>query len=271
MRVREIIGEIFLKQSLSQWGVCSFESVLPLIDCRAVKLLPETPKSVIVALFPYYVGEFENKNLSQYAIIPDYHKIALDILTEIATALKTYFPQNTFVPFVDSSPIREVAAAYNAGLGIVGENSLLINQEYGSFVFITEIVTDLEIKPDTPKTENCLRCNKCVNACVGGAIKMGKIDLSKCVSFITQKKGDLSESERDLVKKGGLVWGCDVCQSVCPMNKNVPLTPIKAFYEKITPLYNGEFSPDRAYAWRGEKTLARNFALLKENENGISK
>ena len=262
--MREIVGEIFSKHSLSQWGVCSFDSVLPLIECRAKSRLPENAKSVIVALFPYYVGDCENKNLSQYAVIPDYHKIALGILTEICATLKTRFPENHFEPFVDSSPIPEVKAGYNAGLGVVGENSLLINEQYGSFVFITEIVTDLEINPDTPKQKNCLRCNKCVNACVGGAIENGKINLDRCVSNITQKKGDLSESERDLVKKGGLVWGCDVCQTVCPMNK-FEKTPIKAFYENVTYVFDGEFLNDRAYAWRSPQTILRNFEILKEN------
>ena len=269
--VKKIIGEIFLKHSLSNWGVCEFEKTLPLIECRAKLRLPENPKSVIVTLFPYYVGEYSERNISRYAIIPDYHKVASAILKDISAQLKSHFPQNSFEPFVDSSPIREVAAAYNAGLGVVGENGLLINKEWGSFVFVAEIVTDLNITPDSPLPHSCLNCHKCENACIGGAIKGGRIDVSKCVSFITQKKAQLSDTEQALVKKGGLVWGCDVCSDVCPLNKNPKKTPIKAFYEKITPVYDGTFLKDSAYSFRGEKPLNRNLSLLKELEDGISK
>lgn len=268
--MKKTIGDIFLKHSLTNWGVCEFESVLPLIDCRAKSRLPKTPKSIIVCLFPYYVGEYE-KNLSRYAIIPDYHTIALEILNDISNNLKSLYPENSFVPFVDSSPIREVAAAYNAGLGKIGENGLLINYDYGSFVFIGEIVTDLILTPDSPVNESCLNCKKCEKSCPGGAIKNGKVDKEKCLSHITQKKGELTPWETSLVKSGGLVWGCDVCSDVCPLNQNPKLTPIKAFFNNIIPCYDGDFSPERAYAWRPKSVIERNLLIIKEKHNGISK
>lgn len=272
--MNKIISDIFKKYDVSQWGVCDFSATLPLIECRAKMRIPENAKSVIVCLFPYYVGENEKRNLARYAVVADYHKVAGEILKNVCDELKEKF-NATFEAFVDSSPIREVTAATLSGVGYVGKNSLLINEKYGSYVFIAEIVTNLYIPPTPPSTLSCIGCNKCEENCVGGAIKDGKVDLKKCASFVSQKKGELSESEKELIRKTNLVWGCDRCSDVCPHNKTPEKTPLKKFYENIVWSFeenmSDEFIASRAWGWRGRKVLERNLFIIKEKTNGISK
>lgn len=248
-------------------GVCSFRKLQNnLIPCRAVKRIPENAKSVIVVLFPYYLGEkyYENLNISKYAVSEDYHVICGKYLEEITTSLRECYPRNEFQYFCDNSPINEVYAATLAGLGVKGENSLLINEKYGSFCFIGEIVTDLEILCDDRKIEFCKRCGLCKKKCINQAIATNGVQKEKCLSEITQKKGELTESEEELIKKSGSIWGCDICQNVCPMNISVETSPIKEFYKTAKSTYNGDedYNKNRAYSWRKKDVINRNLKIM---------
>ena len=215
-------------------GVCSFADVaLRLLDTRNKRLLTGNEKSVIVALFPYYTGEYENANLSKYAVVPDYHMVVGEYLDTATNALKANFPDFSFVPFVDNSPINEVYAAARAGLGVIGKNGLLINKEYGSFVFIGAIVTDMVLDCADAEIIACENCEKCVSVCPSGAI----MNKEHCLSKITQKKGELSLQEEMLIKEAGIIWGCDICQNICPHNKDIKKTYIKEFLENIVSIY----------------------------------
>ena len=144
-------------------GVCSFEKIKDdLIDCRAKSRIPTVAKSVIVYLFPYYLGEeyYKNSNLSKYAVPDDYHKICGEYLEKTVLYLKEKYPDNSFEYFCDNSPLNEVRAACLAGLGVKGENSLLINEAYGSFCFIGEIVTDYKIQTVENNITDCIKCKK---------------------------------------------------------------------------------------------------------------
>jgi epoxyqueuosine reductase QueG len=130
------------------FGICPFEKVKDnLIECRAKSRLPENPETVIVACFPYLLNDsaYKNRNISKYAVVTDYHEVAVARLRKAAEKLKSIYPDNSFAVFADNSPIPEVRAACAAGLGVRGLNSLLITEKYGSYVFIGEIVTDLKI------------------------------------------------------------------------------------------------------------------------------
>lgn len=248
---------------------CGFEDVLPLIATRKTSLLPAFPKTVIVCLFPYFVGEYPTRNMSRYAIINDYHKVCGDILSSLTAQLKAAFPSEEFMPFIDNSPIREVRAAEAAALGAVGRHGMLIHEIYGSRVFIGTVVTSLELAPIPRAKKNCFTCNKCVDACPTGAISTDKpLNRALCRSAITQKKSTLTDWEQKQIRAGGFVWGCDVCADVCPMNKSIEKTPIKAFYEDITPVLIKENLANiigkKPYNWRGEKVLLRNISLLEE-------
>ncbi len=263
----ERIRAAFEKTGLTEVGAVSFESVHPLLDCRAKTRLPENAKTVIVALFPYYIGEFSKRNISRYAIVPDYHNVVGEMLRKICEELSEKYPF-AFVPFVDNSPVREVDASVRAGLGVLGENSLLINREYGSFVFIGTIVTDMELDFREYPVTRCLSCGKCKKACPSGCISENGVDKTHCLSDITQKKGELTDEEVSLVEKGKSLWGCDICQEACPM-QTYKKTPIKEFYTdnkaflEIDDLTKEKIK-DKAYSFRGEKPLVRNYGVINK-------
>ncbi|MEG2295766.1 MAG: DUF1730 domain-containing protein, partial [Oscillospiraceae bacterium] len=159
------ILETIKSLGITECGICNFQDLPPLFPCRAAKLIPENPQSVIVCLFPYYVGNYKDRNVSHYAIIDDYHVVAGNLLHKITTHFQSAYPHATFASFVDNSPIHEVKAAWLAGLGVIGKHTLLINQTYGSYVFIGTIVTDAQLPTNTPLQGSCLSCNRCIKLC----------------------------------------------------------------------------------------------------------
>lgn len=273
--VRSVLDSL----DFSIYGFCRFCDVLPLLNVKSRQRIPDNAKSIITFLFPYKVNCNQKRNLSLYCIGKDYHNIISNKLNKACESLKATFPQNNFEAFCDISPINEVKAAYLSGLGVLGKNGLIINKKYGSYCFIGEIVTDLELYEYSVPLGFCIGCNKCQNSCISGALKdvKGKtftLDLNLCVSAITQKKGELSQNEVSLVKKGGLVWGCDVCSDVCPMNKAAEQTNIKEFYSDL--LFNLTEQnlngiSDRAYFYKGKNTLLRNLGIInpKADKNNI--
>lgn len=258
----EKIIEILNSCGIKRVGFCSYEGVKnALLPCRAAKRLPENSKTVICTVFPYKVENSPPENISRYAAVPDYHTVCGEMLKAAAAALKTQFPLNTFEAFIDNSPINEVLALSKTGLGRVGQNGLFIDDKFGSFVFLGEIVTDFDLKVVDHSPTPCLGCGKCKAAC---PVSLGK---AECLSNITQKKGELTEKERLLIENFGCVWGCDICSEVCPENKAKDLTDISEFVHS----YRSCFSPtedykDRAYTWRGEKVILRNYEIIKNGK-----
>lgn len=262
--------EKILSEITPVFGFCDFNKIKEsLIECRALKRIPQNTKSVIVALFPYNLGEeaYEGSNISKYAVVPDYHDVIGKLLQDTATKLNEAYPEEEFVAFTDNSPIPEVKAAILAGLGVRGLNGLFINPSYGSWIFIGEIVTTKEYNyPDLTEAETmCIKCGKCVSACPTKAISSNGIESELCLSFITQKKGELTDEQKKLIKDSGCAWGCDICQNVCPMNKTVKSEPIEIFKNgaELTARTGTDIS-DRAYAWRGEKVIKRNLKIFEE-------
>lgn len=247
-------------------GVCSFEKLEnDLFECHAKSRIPQRAKSVIVYLFPYYLGEeyYKNSNISKYAVPDDYHKICGRYLDKAVLSLREEYPDNLFEYFCDNSPLNEVKAACLSGLGVRGENSLLINETYGSFCFIGEIVTDLDILIDEREISSCLKCGLCEKKCINNALKNGRVDENRCYSAITQKKGELTEIEAKLIRENRCIWGCDICQNICPMNKNIKTSPIKEFFETANAVYKGEsdYNKNRAFSWRKQDVINRNLEI----------
>jgi len=249
------------------YGFSAFSEVRDsLIPCRAKSRIPENAKTVISVLFPYYLGEeiYENSNVSRYAVSEDYHKITGKIINEIKEKLSEAFPHSTFEAFVDNSPLPEVRCAVNAGLGVMGINNLFISPVYGSWVFLGEIVTDREFPLSEKKPSLCAGCMECVSSCPVGAITGKEIIKEKCLSFLSQKKGELDEETKRLIEKTGCAWGCDICQKVCPYNKNAEITPIKEFIGTAVPFVTKETEiENRAFSWRGKAVIDRNLDILK--------
>ncbi len=245
-------------------GICEFHTIADhLLPCRAAKRLPENPKSVVMMIFPYRFPDSPGRNLSRYACVPDYHLVAGRVLEQAAARCEEQFPGYQFVPFVDNSPIPEVKAAALSGLGVIGQNGLLVHPTFGSFVFLGELITDMPLTPTGDAARYCYGCGNCAAACPGGCLPGH--DRSLCVSAISQKKGELTEEETRLLQKGGLVWGCDKCQESCPLNRDAIIRPHPCFTD-YTPRFDPEH-PDwdsRAYGWRGKAVPERNARLLKK-------
>lgn len=266
------IEKIFEALGLEIYGFCRFSDAGELLPTRNRSSVPEKAATVITFLFPYRIPCDEKRNVSLYALGLDYHDIILKKLNDAKEILSKEFPENNFAAFCDNSPIRETRAAYLCGLGFLGQNSLIIHQKYGSYCFIGEIVCDLKLEEYSQPLGYCKMCGKCISECVGGALSLenGELVFKKenCLSFLTQKKGELTNEEKEKIAKGGLVWGCDVCSDVCPMNKNADYSNIEEFYLSKLPYLNENnvsLSGNRAYGYKGEKILLRNLRILSEN------
>lgn len=185
--------------------------------------LVEGSQSVISLSYNYFpekeIPSLDNFRISKYAYGQDYHDIIKDILREMLAELQEEIGQFEFRVFVDSAPVLERAWAKKSGLGWVGKNANLITKQSGSFFFLAEIICDLPLKYDAPVTEHCGTCRKCIDACPTNAIVNDKIiDGSKCISYATiELKSEIPESFRG--KMQDWIFGCDICQDVCPWNR----------------------------------------------------
>ena len=259
--MNNFLDKIFKKYNIEFYGFCDFSELeKELFECSAKGRLPEASATVITMLFPYKIKEQKPENISRYAAVEDYHLVCSKILESIVKKLREEYKNFRFEFFIDNSPINEVKAAVLSGLGVKGKNNLLINEKYGSFCFIGEIVTDYKIQSVKNNITNCINCNMCIKSCPTGFLSDKN---NKCLSAITQQKKELTEAEIKLIKENNTVWGCDICQNVCPMNKNSALSEIEGFINSYRDKYiENEDITNRAYAWRGEKVIKRNINLL---------
>lgn len=188
-------------------------------------LLVEESKSVIVVLFYYYPPVLQNEasgyKISKYAYGRDYQSVIRGKLNQLGEYINQIAPGHTWRAFSDSAPVREKAWAVKAGLGCIGKHSLLLVPQKGSFFFIGELITSLELEPDQSYKGNlCGACTRCINACPNGAIaEPGVIDARKCIAHqtIESREGQISEGVTDFNKEW--IFGCDICQDACPWNK----------------------------------------------------
>ncbi len=265
MENTERIRQLAAAHRLDACGVCAFDTTArPLLPCRAASRLPSDARSVITVLFPYAVDSDEPRNLSRYACVPDYHEAAGAVLEQFADALRDAFDGESFVPFIDNSPLPEVACAVAAGLGVRGDHGLLISHIYGSYVFIGCVVTTLAL-PTTEAHGTCLHCGACATACVGDCLPdKGR---ATCASALSQQKKPLTAEEEARCLRSGSVWGCDRCQEVCPMNHGKIVRPHPCFTWYAPWVTEDTIEPldGKAYAWRGRAVMERNVRLWERN------
>ena len=262
-----------IKEYLSSCGIEYF-AILDYAHCREInrRILDREgfePRSVIVYLIPYYTGECVN--LSRYAASLDYHLAIAEINRGLHDLLTEHFPDCRAKGYGDHSPIDERSAALIGGLGIVGDNGLIINEKYGSYVFIADMITDVDPTvlgaTDPCGVKRCVGCGACKRACPTGILSGEGTD---CLSAITQRKGELTDEEIALMRRYNTLWGCDECQASCPHNRVPALTPVEFFYrdriphltaEMLDRMSDEEFNM-RAFAWRKRKTVERNIEIL---------
>ncbi|WP_323027183.1 tRNA epoxyqueuosine(34) reductase QueG [Gelidibacter japonicus] len=184
--------------------------------------LVEGSKSVISLLLNYYPQETQTQNtfkLSKYAYGTDYHFVIKDKLKELINFITEEIGEVSGRAFTDSAPVLDKAWAAKSGLGWVGKHTLLLTQQVGSFYFVGELIIDLELEYDSPTTDHCGTCTKCIDACPTQAItEPYVVDGSKCISYFTIELKDKIPSEFK-GKFDDWIFGCDICQDVCPWNR----------------------------------------------------
>ncbi|MDD4164323.1 MAG: 4Fe-4S double cluster binding domain-containing protein [Eubacteriales bacterium] len=264
---------IFADEGIDQTGVISAES----FEIINPHLLPAGMRinSCIVFLVPYKTKDknTDSFGVADFARSMDYHAFFHELYLRIIPKLNDAFCGEYFFGFCDHSPINEKLAAARAGLGIIGRNSLLINQLYGSYVFIGSLLTTLSLPVTETEIKPCTDCRICELNCPADAISVKGIIKEKCLSYISQKKVKTKE-EFLLLKSGNIAWGCDICQNVCPLNKGKKLSGLDYFSicrlnsiseELIASLSDEQFSK-YAFSWRGKNALLENLRNLK---NGL--
>ncbi len=185
-------------------------------------LLVDDAKSVISLLLNYYPSEIQNTDsykISKYAYGQDYHFVIKEKLQELLQTIQTEIGEVSGRAFVDSAPVLDKAWAAKSGLGWIGKNSNLLTQQVGSFYFIAELVVDLDLEYDYATTDHCGTCTACIDACPTQAIVSPYVvDGSKCISYFTiELKENIPQEMKG--KMDDWIFGCDVCQDVCPWNR----------------------------------------------------
>jgi epoxyqueuosine reductase len=247
------------------------------------RLLFENAKTVIVVLQNYFPGEIQKDPeapvLSKYAYGTDYHFVMKDKLRKLLAFIQEHVGPCNARPFVDSAPVLERAWARRAGLGWVGKNSNFISVQHGSFLFIGELILDIELHYDLPQqvTDHCGKCTRCIDACPTKAIVANSVvDARKCISYQTiELKGELDDNLKGQFENR--VFGCDICQDVCPWNlKSTPheedsflphpklLNLSKKSWHSMERILFNELFKNSAVKRVGFKGLKRNLEFLPE-------
>lgn len=242
----------------------------------------EDGKTIISIAFPYHMGdEVIDNGFSIYTKGYDYHRVVKSYLDKICTYINDI--GGKAVSLVDSNSLPERYIAYLGGIGIIGKNNMLITKKYGSYVFLGEIITDLEIGSEDAGTfeelmkyEGCNECQNCIGNCPTKSIMQGRKNPNICSSYITQKK-ELSKIDYKLIKNR--IFGCDICQDSCPYNKDISFSKLEEFKSLefmndnnirfYAGLNNKDFKEKIARTscgWRGKNVIRRNAIIRLYND-----
>jgi epoxyqueuosine reductase len=216
--------------------------------------------------------------VSSHAWGRDYHRTIGDRLRRLAEFIHVEFPGERCLPCVDTGPMVDRAAAVRAGIGWFGKNGNVLTREFGSWVLLGELITTLDLPPDTPLAKTCGQCVECIARCPTGAIGPdGRVDSRRCISDLTQLRTPIPRELRPAI--GNRLWGCDDCQTVCPVNERkeraarsraraefAPLPQVGTSMDLTAVLrmtksqFKAWFGPT-SMAWRGKAVLQRNAAV----------
>lgn len=238
-------------------------------------------KSVISVAMNYYV-ELQHQNesgvgkITRYAWGDDYHIVITERLNRLVEFLKSEVPTMDARLYVDTGPVMDKAWAVRAGIGWLGKHTNVITREYGSWVFLGEIITDLELDYDEPIADFCGTCTACIDACPTDAIvEPYVLDSNKCISYLTiEHRGDIPDELKPKLEQW--VYGCDICQDVCPWNKFRQETNEQSFYprpDNVAPQLDDLISLTQdEFARRFRKSPMKRTKLegLKRNARAVS-
>lgn len=279
----------YLEKRVSQGFTTGFEGGTPQERIDYLKHFPQAKSGIVIGINYYQKLErpMDDKQRGALAAVAwglDYHQVLREKMTVLMEKINLKQTGQgkqlvSFKTYVDNSPLVDRGSAYRAGLGFFGKNNCLINENLGSYFFIGQILLDLKIdfNPVKPISASCGDCHRCLDACPNGALGNGfSLEPSRCISFLTQKK-ELTGEEKTLVQH--YLYGCDLCQEVCPHNQELKKTNEKGFlitpeiaYPEITEILNlsnkgfqRSFGKTAA-GWRGKKVLVRNAKLFEKNQ-----
>ena len=203
----------------------------------------------------------------------DYHFVLREKLQLLEVFIKEKVPEALTKSMVDTGELSDRAVAERAGIGWSGKNTSIITPEFGSYVYLGDMITNLPFEPDQPMEDQCGTCNKCIEVCPTGAlVQGGQLDSNRCIAYLTQTKGFLPDEFRARI--GNRIYGCDTCQTVCPKNKGIDFH----FHEEMEPdpelakpllkpllaISNKDFKTKFGHvsgSWRGKKPIQRNAIL----------
>lgn len=248
----------------------------------------------IISVALAYPSQIKKEEIDQLEDVPrgqfsrsswgiDYHHILNKKMNQLTHLIRQKAEDEVdFMPMVDTGALIDVSVAQRAGLGFIGRNGLLITKEFGSFVYLGEMITNIEFEPDTPVADGCGDCMKCIKACPGEALLgNGKMNGKKCLSYITQAKGVMPLEYR--TKIGNVIYGCDICQLVCPYNQGKDFhlhDEMEPVWDDVMPdleallvMSNKEFKQKFGYlagSWRGKNPIQRNAIYALANLKSTS-
>lgn len=217
--------------------------------------------------------------ISNYAWGDDYHLVIEKMLIKLLNKIKELIPEVEAKYYVDTGPLLERNFAAMAGLGWIGKNTCLINQTYGSYIFLSELLVNIELEEDFPELDHCGTCMKCLESCPTGAfVAPYQLDAKKCISYLTiEKRGEFNLEEKGMI--GDHLFGCDICQQVCPWNDKSETPDMACFrpreknfhpdLESFSKITEGDFhsrfqkSPMKRTKYEGFK---RNFNVVWRSE-----
>lgn len=267
-----------LKESQRKGYASGFEE--PDIEKRVDPSLSLPEAKTIIAIALAYPSKLKNPPRSEpgaYRGIfcraswgQDYHDVLRQKLGLLETAIHQWLPDVHTQIMVDTGALSDRAVAERAGLGFTGKNTSLITEEYGSWVYLGEMIVDVYIPPDEPVTESCGDCTRCLDACPTGAlVQPGQLNAQACIAYLTQTKGSLAEFYRDQL--GNRLYGCDTCQTVCPKNHRIHFDHhsefepdpdlVKPLLKPLLSMSNRQFKERfgaMSGSWRGKKPIQRN-------------
>lgn len=281
---------LYLKNILQDHRDKGYESGFeePDLDKRTIPALPSGEKPLsIIAIAVAYPSKMENPPKSEpgarRGIMAraswgrDYHQVLREALAKLEAFIRERVPDAELESMVDTGVLVDRAVAERAGIGFAAKNCSIISPEWGSWMYLGEMVTNIPFSPDAQIEEGCGDCTKCIDACPTGAlVGPGQLNAQACISYLTQTKGFLSEEY--MTKIGNRLYGCDTCQIVCPKNRGLnwshrpELQPdpeiAKPLLLPILELSNRGFKEQfgsSSAAWRGKKPIQRNAVIALGN------